>query len=147
MTLETTEITLAQICDAIEAELDDAAGLSDSQSYDQLKEGVADTPLLQVYWQSTDSDPEQLTYRQGVRPTRHVFHADLYARQRSMLDEDMAAVLEMAHAIMVKLKQGEGPLFDLEGLRSLTWRAERVQFEYANAYYAGARFLLTVEVY
>jgi hypothetical protein len=49
-------ITYAQINDAIEDKLGAAMGLARSQTYDELTDGMTDTPTLQVYWQRDDTD-------------------------------------------------------------------------------------------
>ena len=52
-------ITLAQICNAVETTLGAATGLTYTQSYNELKEGMNDTPTLQVYWNSISGRPER----------------------------------------------------------------------------------------
>lgn len=150
----TTTWTIAAICDAIEGKLDDAAGIAASQSYDELTEGAFDVPLLQVYFESAEparGQGGQITYRSfelGAKDTRVVIHADILARIRSQLDLDMSKVVEMADAILTVLHaQGEGGWFGLSYLQDLSWRAERLLFQYGDVQIAGIRFVLTVRVY
>ena len=99
-------ITYAQINDAIESKLGAATGLVRSQSYDELTDGMTDTPTLQVYWQRDVTDPQgntsMTTFRTGVQQVEMVFHADLFARQRSHIGEDMSAL----YTVMQQVRQG-----------------------------------------
>jgi len=148
-------ITLAQICDAIESTLDDATTVVRSESYDELSDGVQDTPLLQVYpengLQSAGGATDRHTFGGGGDPARQTeltIHADYYARQRSHIGEDMAALVNGIDALQDVLEgQDQKPYFGLEGIRAFSWRWDRVVFEYAGVQYMGARFILTVRVF
>lgn len=149
------DISLAQICNAIETTLGAASGMDGTQSYDELAEGLhsADLPLLQIYPQSGDCDPggttDRTTYGGDVRQKRMLFHADLYARQRSHLDEDMSAATDMIEAITDVLEtQNAQPYFGLAGIQSFSWRWERTVFIYTDdVKFMGARFFITIWVY
>ena len=56
-------ITLAQICNAVETTLAAATGLTYTQSYNELEEGMNDTPTLQVYWNSSSKTRAATTDR------------------------------------------------------------------------------------
>lgn len=145
-------ITLAQICDAIESTLDDATTLVRSQSYDELTEGIHDTPLLQVYPESGSQSPpgmtDRHTFQGGVRQTEFIIHADYYAQQRVNIGEDMAALVDGIDAMTAVFEgQDQKAYFGLEGLKAFSWRWDRVTFDYAGVAYVGARFVITVRVF
>jgi hypothetical protein len=148
------DVTLAQICDAVEATLGAATGLTDSQSYDELTEGVQDMPLLQVYPENGETDiagnADRTSFRGGVRQAQVVLHADLFARQRSHIGEDMATLLPLVDAVIVRLEaQTVKPYFNLDGIKAFHWRWERVTFIYGDQQlpYVGARFTLTLRLF
>ena len=152
-------ITLAQICDAIETTLAAATTLSTTsartQSYDELTEGIQDVPLLQVYPESGSQSPPGMTDRHTfggagnpVRQTEFLIHADYYARQRSHIGEDMAALVDGIDAIQNILEaQDKKPYFGLTYLQAFAWTWSRVIFNYGGVDYMGARFVLTVRVF
>jgi len=154
-------VTLHQICDAIETTLSTAAGLAVSETFDELTEGIHDRALLQVYPESCSVDAavgiashnDRTTSQRGVAVTEFVFHADVYAQQRTSIGEDMAALVPLIDAITVRLEaQKRSPLFGLTvggiaPIKSFKWSWSRVVFEYAEAKYMGARFVITVRIF
>ena len=148
-------ITLAQICDAIETTLGAATTVTRSQSHDELTEGIHDLPMLQVYpengYQDAGGATERTTFGGAgnpVRQTEFTIHADYYARQRSHIGEDMAALVDGIDALQNVLEgQDQKPYFDLVGIKAFSWRWDRVTFIYASEDYVGARFALTVRVF
>ena len=148
-------VTIAQICDAITTVVGTVTTVTRTQSYDQLGEGInsADTPLVQVYWQSLAMAPpggtDRSTFVAGRRYKQFSFHVDVYGQQRSQLAEDMTALVDVVDDIIDALEaQKESPYFDLAGIRSWALAsAERVTFQYADATFVGARLILTVWVY
>lgn len=150
------DITIAQICDAIETTLGAAASIETTESYDELSDGVqsADTPLLQVYWENTecadDSGTDRTSFQGGVRVKAFLFHADLLARQRAHIADDMKKVTEVAEEIQDILEgpaQSTKPYLGLDGIKAFRWRAERVQITYAGAPFMGARFMIWIWVF
>lgn len=151
---ELADISIAQICDAIEQTLDDAVGIERSQSYDEVRETPqsGDTPLLQVYPQSGTCDPsggaDRTSFQAAVRQRHYVIHVDLYARQRSHIRDDMKKATEMIEAIEDILEaQDTGSAFGLTGIKGYNWRWERVIFETGNISFMGARFFIMVKVW
>lgn len=147
-------ITLAQVCDAIESTLGAAAGMETTQSYDELTEGIgsADTPLLQVFPDSGDCDPsgntDRTTFQGGKRQKHIMIHADVFARQRSHLAEDMEVSVDMIDALIDVLEQQDTkPYFDRVGIQAFSWRWERVMFSHAGVDFAGVRFYIAVWIY
>ncbi|MBK8023517.1 MAG: hypothetical protein IPK19_19310 [Chloroflexi bacterium] len=141
-------VTIAAINTAIAETLGGAAGIARAQDAGDLSEGVIDLPAVQVYWQGSTTALDRVTFGAGVRQTRLTFHADVYARQRSHLGEDMAKVLVLAEAVQTVLEaQGRPPFFGLAGIRDLRWSAERATFDYGGAAYAGVRFVIEVGVF
>ena len=148
-------ITIAQICNAVESTLGAAATVKRSQSYDGLTEGMQDFPTLQIYPEAGNQDPgggntDRTTFKAGVRQTELIVHADYYARQRSHLGEDMAAIVNGWDAITNELeKQDSKPYFGLDGLQAFKWTAQRVIFEYGDpkVRYTGVRFVITFRIF
>lgn len=147
-------ITIAQMCDAIETTLGAATGIARSQSHDELTEGIQDMPLLQVYPDTlrgnATGETDRSSFRAGVRQTELVILADLYARQRSHMGEDMKALVDGTDAIVTVIEaQDIKPYFGLAGIKAFSWRAERVTFIYGDSQlpYAGMRFYFTLRVF
>ena len=147
-------ITLAQICNAVETTLSAAVGLTYTQSYNELEEGMNDTPTLQVYWNGMSQDPaggnDRTTFRAGVRQTDIEIYCDLYATTRNEVGENMAALLPLVDAIVDVLEmQDTKSYFGLAGLKSFRWSAQRVTFQYTDPMrlYVGARFVLNFRVF
>jgi len=151
-------VTIGQICNAVATTLSATIGLVRTQSYNQLTEGMNDLPTLQVYpdsWEtSMGSDTDRIAFVDpltgipGHRYTEVVLFLDLYARQRSQLDEDWGAAINMADALDNQLNlEGACPHFGLAGIRTFRWFAQRVIFTYAEINYAGFRFTLTIRIF
>ena len=144
-------ITLAQICDAVETTL--APAITYTQSYNEIKEGMADQPTLMVYPQSGTSAPPQATdrttFQATVRQAEIEIYADLYATVRSEIGEDLGILLPLIDAVIDEIeKQDTKPYFGLVGIKA--WNihsAQRVTFEYADAKYPGIRFELMMWIY
>ena len=153
-------ITLHTIIDAVETTLSTAVTIIRSQTFDKLTEGInsADTPLLQVYPEAFDgnmsagSETDKLTLQGNppVRRGRYTIIADYYPRQRSHIDEDMAAVVAGLDAMtnVLEAQVCKTPFGIPKGnVRSFQWNWRRVVFEYAGAMYLGFRFTLVLEVF
>lgn len=147
-------ITTAQIIDAIETTLSAAPTLARSMSYDELTEGINDTPLLQVYAEAGEQDPttntDRTTFRAGVRQTSLTINADYYAQQRKHIGEDMAALIDGIDAMTnIFEAQDAKPYFGLDGIKAFHWSWQRVTFDYGDPAinYVGARFTLTIRVF
>ncbi len=128
------------------------------QNYNELTEGMNTLPTIQVYPENWETDvggeTDRTTYVDavtgvpGVRQTDVLVRVDLYARQRSQLNEDWGEAIDIADAIDNKLNEEAGcPLFNEAGIRSLHWTATRVVFEYATVLYTGFRFELTLRIF
>ena len=145
-------ITLAQVCDAIEGVLSSAATLARSQSYDELTEGVHDCPQLQVYpaagGQDVGGESDRTSFRAGVRQTGFTIRADYYAEEVAHVAQGMEALVDGIDAMQNELeKQDTGGKFGLEGIQSMHWNWELVQFTAGQTDYVGARFIITVRIY
>jgi hypothetical protein len=144
-------LTTRQMTTAIAAVLDGAGVFKQVQSSETLAEGVAETPLVQVYLEKFDL-PETATDRRTFggrglefprRPRKTRFHVDVYGRQRSQIGQDIATVQDLADQVDASLElQVNKPYFGLTGVEAFTYRAERVVFEYGSVKYAGLRFIL-----
>jgi len=147
-------VTLAQICDGIEATLSAAVGVTTSTSYDELTEGIApfDCPRLEVYGDRGSSDPsgntDRTAFNAGVQQVMIVIFADLYARQRSQLGEDVKAVIDLVDALTSVIQaQEKPPFFGVAGIKAFSWGWKRAVFRRAGANYVGTRFTITCRVY
>lgn len=147
-------ITLTQIGAALDATFATVPGLTYVHQPGELREGMQDAPLLQIYPDTLAQDPEgnadRTTFRAVVRQTVQTWNMDLYARQRSDLGEDMAALLPLVDAIVDRLEQQDTkPYFGLVGIKAFSWTAQRVAFVYGTPEisYAGMRFVLTLRVF
>lgn len=124
--------------------------------WDELPEGMNSVPALEIYveeWEtSTESETDRITFAAGGSGPRRwaniAIRIDLYARQRSQLDEDWELALSLANSLHDALEaQGPCPNFGLAGIRHFRWTARRVVFERSQATYTGYRFELTVGVF
>ena len=157
-------VTVHQICYAIESTLSTATGIAVSQTFDKLTEGIHDRAVLQVYPESCSevdagtragagTRNDRLTSQRGVAITEFVFHADVYAQQRTSIGEDMAALVPLIDAITARLEAQQGsPLFGLTvggiaPIKAFKWSWRRVVFEYAEAQHMGVRFVITVRIF
>ena len=145
-------ITIAQMCDAVNATLGTAASLSRSQSYDELTGGMNDTPTLQVYWESTVCDVggnnDRTSFRGGVRQKEYTLHADIYANQLKNVGPDNELVVNLADEIEDILEaQDTKPYFGLAGIQAFRWEATRVIFSYDGVSFPGARYIITLRVF
>lgn len=149
-------VTLTQLCNGIETTLGAAVGMRTSAIFNELTEGVLslNCPLLEVYPQAGVCDPsgrtDRTTFQAGVQQSIITIHADLYARQRSNLGEDMGKTIEMVDSIIDILQAQEKPPFFGVGVRDIkafSWSWRRAVFNRAGADYAGARFTLLLKVF
>lgn len=137
--------TLGTICDAVTVALSTAAGLKRALSYDDLKEGIPETPLLEVYQE--EGEPDLQTYK-SFRVERMVIYADLYSQPRGAgFGQENAKNAEMIDAILTLLRQqapqGAGTVFGSVDVVKFTWSWKRAIFEPSQTKYVGARFTLT----
>jgi hypothetical protein len=147
-------VTLMQICDGIEGVLSAAIGVQSSTSFDELTEGVPamDCPRVEVYPDAGVCDPsgntDRLTFNACMQMTVVTIFADLYARQRSQLGEDMKATTEMIDSLIDVLQtQERPPFFGLKGIKAFSWRWKRHMFRRADAQFVGARFTILCKIY
>lgn len=145
-------VTTAQINDALTTTLGAAASLIRSQSYDELTEGMADTPTMQIYFEEWASDPtttdDRHTFRGGGRVTEILYHVDVYVNQSANIGEDMARIaITVDEIIAILQSQNVKPYFGLDGIKAFRWRCVRAVFNYADADYRGVRFYLTIIVF
>jgi len=154
--------TIADLILAIATTLGAAPSLTRTQyagvtaAVSRMTEGVADVPLLQVYPEAnttTDwtggTDRASLSGKHSIK--EYMIHADLLARQRSQIDEDMAQLVtsidEFENILDNQKYQnvaGGAGLFGRLYITSFQWSWHRVVFEYATVKYVGARFPLVI---
>lgn len=146
-------ITTAEINTAIATALGAAASLVRTEDFDELTEGMADAPTLQVYWEEERSDPsgtaDRTAFRGGIRQTDMIFHADVYVNQRANIGEDMGRLYPLKDEIDDILQaQDTKPYFGLAGIKALMqWDARRVIFSYAGVDYIGIRYFIPIKIF
>lgn len=153
-----TSIKISEIITGVKTTLATVSLTGDTivaQEPDDFTEGIVDSAILQIYPALGDTDPfgsnDRRSFQAAVRATQVVVHADLYARQRSNIDEDMVAVVNGMDGIIDKLEEQTTVLFGLpkEKVKAFKWHWEHVTFVYGDpeVKYAGVRFILTITVF
>jgi hypothetical protein len=157
-------VSVGAICNAIAASLALTVGITRTQSYNQLTEGMNTFPTLQVYpdfWEvSAGSETDRHAFVDaaagipGLRISEFTIFCDLYVRRRSQLAQDWGDAVDLASLLHDRLDtEGACPHFGLAAIRSFHWTAQRVVFEYGRdgqgqpLLYTGFRFTLTVRVF
>ena len=147
-------ITLAQMADAVRTTLEAADGIQSAASYDEIHEGInsIDCPRIEVYPERGDCDPsgnaDRFAFNAGAQLSVIVINVDLYARQRSQLDEDLGAYVAEADALIDILQEQEKPpFFGVEGIQPFSWGFRRTSFRRSGALFAGARFEIRMRVF
>ena len=150
---------LGTVVKAVATTLSAAASLKRTQQYDEISEGMQDSPTLQVWpagntGTSWNSQTDRLTFRGpiGADPAaqhsvkEYTIHADVYCRQRAHINEDMAQVVTTVNEIEDILDDLAYPLFGLGSMYSFRWSWNYVTFDYGGVMYVGARFVITVRM-
>jgi len=147
-------ITLTEICDGVETILGAALGVRSSTSASGLTEGVPamDCPRVEVYPDAGVCDPsgstDRTTFNACTQQCLITIFADLYARQRSQIGEDMRVTTEMIDALIDVLQaQERPPFFGVSGVKAFSWRWKRATFRRADARFVGARFTIQCQVF
>jgi len=147
-------VTLMALLDGVETTLSAATGMQSSKSYDELTEGIPgfECPRLQVHPDKGTCDPsgwgDRTTFQAGVQQSVITIYADLYARVRSQLDEDMKATVELIDALIDVLQaQERPPFFGVVGIQACNWNWRRASLRYAGEAYMGARFTINLKVF
>lgn len=146
-----TSISLVQLNDAIKAFLTFTDVIT--QGHADLTESIAETPTIQVYFDSfLDHGPEGTNRGSfGPAPIRQrpfTFYVDVLAVERNDIGADMEQVYAMADMVADKLDTvTEAPFFGKPEIKQFSWSAQRVVFEYASKKLVGIRFPLVLWVY
>jgi hypothetical protein len=147
------------IHDTLQTEL--TANNSDIQwvhNLDDLKEGLANTPCIQVYWNSLEpvsegSATDRRTFGGNasaapIRTKRFVWSVDLYLNPRSMIDQILTKMLPYVDEINDILEaQNQKPYFGITGIQSYTWSAQRGTQEYASTMYPVCQWTIEILVF
>lgn len=149
--------TIDEITEAIKVVLTptvgwDAPALTTVLRDSEIEPGINVTPQIQIYWEddTTDmsGDTSMSTFGTGMQFTEHLFHVDVYARQRENIGTDLDAMRQMADAVRLELrKQTLAPFFGIDGCQSFRWRQRRVTFDYGKLQYSGIRFQLFIRIF
>jgi hypothetical protein len=141
--------TLTALVEAVRAEMAGISGVV-AQGGATLTEGIVDIPTIQITPESGEgayhSRTDRNTFGKGLALRQWVINVDVYARQRSHIAEDMAAVTTQADAVIARLDaKATSPSFGVSGVHTWHYTWQRVVFTYGSteARYAGIRFVLT----
>lgn len=151
-------ITIAQINSAIhDTFANNLTTIDYTQDYDSLTEGLANTPLLQVYWNSLNPVSEgSSTDRRSfsgagakpIRTKRFLFNADLYLDPRSDIDRNFTQMLPIVDEINNILEnQDNEPYFGLVNIKSYTWSCQRGNIDYAQISYPVVQWVIEIYVF
>lgn len=152
--MATEIVTSMTVCNAIASTFRRVGGLT-VQSYDQLTDGVPQTPLLQIWWQSYEEDVtgtgrsgmDRSASNRKVVQSSDVFVGRLMAKQRSELHRDMTDTMEIVEAMRAVLYEA-GPYFGLKAIKAVSHRAVYRDTPYPDQKsYVGARFQWTVRIF
>jgi len=146
--------TLDELVDGIETVLSAALSLTvpeggRSQTYDELTEGMNQTPTLQVYpEENLGTDFTGATSKATLNGKHsfkeYIIHADYYANQRTDIGQDMGRLVTGINELEDILDTQGCPPFDLNFIASFRWSWSRVTFDYGGVDFVGARFRLIV---
>jgi len=111
-----------------------------------------DCPRIEVFPDAGVCDPsgttDRLTFSACMQMSVVTIFADLYARQRSQLGEDMKETTEMIDSLIDVLQtQERPPFFGIKGIKAFSWRWKRFTFRRAGARFVGARFTISCKIY
>jgi len=143
MTLQ-SRVSIMTMCDAVCAALGQAPSIVTAQSYDEVSEGIPDTPALQVTFASSivdaATDNDRRTFGAEVRQSAYEILVTVYAKRRADLRED----LRWQHLVLDELEaqleaQDTCPPFGIVGCKSFRWATTRgvIQYEDGNDYVGG----------
>lgn len=149
-------IDIYDMIDLLRAALVKIDGLERALSNELMPEGITDLPTIQIYPDSGEGDAtaanERTTFRGGIRQERLTILIDYYARQRSHLGEDMAALTRGLDAMRRLFRsQNHKPFFGVETIQTFSWSWQRIVFTYGGTTtnptsYYGVRFTLTFNI-
>ncbi|HUT20387.1 MAG TPA: hypothetical protein VM366_14620 [Anaerolineae bacterium] len=154
-------VTLMAICDGIAATFHGQmvvlnAGVAAvpiiAQSYDELTEGMHDTPTLQVYPQSgiTDytTENDRMTFKGKVKGTEYEFLVMAFARPRSQVGEDMEACVRLWDAVETILEDITCDYFGIAEVGNIAWTfGPLFEVEYGGQVYRGFQLVITVRFF
>ena len=163
-------ISIMDICDGIAATFNGLvvtlnAGSAPvaliAQSYDELTEGMQDTPVLQVLPMDSDvdaaTDTDRTTFKGCIKHGRYHFVLHGYARPRSHVGEDVEAAIRMWDACEAVLEDegtdcvaatGTCTFFGVPEIRGISWTGlAPIEKTYAKATYSGFEVTLAVDVF
>lgn len=148
-------VPLRTISEAIAKAIGTSSLFKQAQARTRLTEGIPETPLAQVYFESQDTSANSNTDRRSfgstaqppIKQSTVVYHIDIYAAQRNNIGADMAAIEDTVDEVdRILDSETRSPFFGVDGIKSFKYRIERVVFDYASVKYAGARFIITMTV-
>ncbi len=163
-------ISIMDICDGIAAAFNGVAVtlnataavvLTIAQSYDQITEGLQNTPTVQVIpgdsLVDAATDTDRTTFKGCIKHGSYRFEVTGYARQRSHVGEDMEASIRLWDALEAILEEegtdcdattGTCTFFGLPDIKGIAWTGRgRVVIEYAGVAFIGCELTIDVEVF
>ena len=132
-----------------------------AQSYDQITEGLQNTPTVQVLPDDSlvdaATDTDRTTFKGCIKHGTYRFSVTGYARQRSHVGEDMEASIRLWDALEFILEEegtdctaasGTCTFFGVPQIKGIAWTGRgRVALVYGGAEYIGCEITIDVEVF
>lgn len=147
-------ITYAQIMNAMKTTLAAVPGVVKVEAYDNLSESIQDMPLIRLYPEKAavlSEEAGQNTFGKGVQTTNLIVKGQVYVRQRSHIDEDHKAQIDMLDIISTTLESLSRPYFGVQGVQALGWEFELVTFTQGEGQsitrYPGLNFTLRLKIF
>lgn len=132
-------VAAADILTAVSSALAGISGIQRVQGYNELTEGMNDTPTIQIYLEEYEYDAstnnDRRSFSAGLRVEEFLIYIDIYGRQRSQLAEDMEAAVVALDLVRARLLAIQTyPFFptvpQVKSMKLL--RARRVNFTYGD---------------
>lgn len=127
------------------------------QDYDDLTEGVINTPTVQFYWNGLDTVSEGSTTdrhtfgdnsKTPVRIKNFEFRIDLLLDKKSFVHKIFTHMLPLVDAINDVLEaENQQPYFGVEGIKAFTWECVRGDIEYGDYTYPAVQWTINITVF
>lgn len=147
-------VPISSITGAVAALLATSPKIAQAMAGIDLKETIPENGVVQVYFETKNlgEGTDRISFGgSNTKPIRKniiTINIDVYARQRSNIGQDMAALEELIDVVDDLMEtQDATPAFGVQGIKSFTYQANRVTFEYNKVDYVGVRYVLTLTLF
>lgn len=123
-----------------------------AKRYNELTEGVQDTPAVHVFPIESivdfETETDRTTLKGAIKQSHYRIFCRVFARQRSHVDEDMEAVVRVWDAIEAVLEGITCDYFGVAGIKNFAWQIGPPQsFTYGSVEYVGFELEITLRVF